>query len=132
MDNEFNGSNLQTIEISLPGNAAYVSSARLAASSIAGRLNFDVDEIEDIKAAVSEACSLFIENAGGGTFTITFAPSPGKLSMKFRLNQETSASFDDAAIGILMIKALMDKFETDYKDKRPVISMQKIHHEFSL
>jgi serine/threonine-protein kinase RsbW len=46
-----------TLTLSVPGKAEYVSTVRLAVSSVAAKSGFDVETIEDIKVAVSEACS---------------------------------------------------------------------------
>ena len=47
------------IELGLPINRAYVSTARLTASSIANRMGFDIEAIEDIKACFR---SMYIPN----------------------------------------------------------------------
>jgi serine/threonine-protein kinase RsbW len=46
-----------TLTLSVPGRAEYVSTVRLAVSSLAAKSGFDIEAIEDIKVAVSEACS---------------------------------------------------------------------------
>jgi len=38
----------------------FLSAVRLIAASITGRMNFNVDEIEDVKAAVSKAYASII------------------------------------------------------------------------
>ena len=40
----------------IPGKPAYLTMVRLAIGSIADMAGFDIEEIEDIKTAVSEAC----------------------------------------------------------------------------
>ena len=46
------------LKFSIPGKPEYVQMVRLAIASIAGKANFDVDDVEDIKEAVSEACKI--------------------------------------------------------------------------
>ena len=46
------------LKFSIPGKPEYVQMVRLAIASIAGKANFDVDAVEDIKAAVAEACKI--------------------------------------------------------------------------
>jgi serine/threonine-protein kinase RsbW len=46
-----------TISLTLPGIPEYVSVARLTLSGIASRMGFNVDAIEDLKVAISEACT---------------------------------------------------------------------------
>jgi serine/threonine-protein kinase RsbW len=49
-----------TFILTVPGKAEYVSTVRLALSSLAAQTGFDIEAIEDIKVAVSEACSNII------------------------------------------------------------------------
>lgn len=44
------------IKFSIPGKPDYVQMVRLAIGSISSKAGFDVEEVEDIKVAVSEAC----------------------------------------------------------------------------
>lgn len=46
---------MDDINLKLPAKPEYVSVARLTTAAIANRLGFNVDEIEDLKVAVSEA-----------------------------------------------------------------------------
>ncbi|HET6153128.1 MAG TPA: ATP-binding protein [Marmoricola sp.] len=60
-------------EVRLPSETAYVAVLRMAASGIAARLDFTLDEIEDLRMAVSEACSLVLTDATpGGSMTARF------------------------------------------------------------
>lgn len=51
------------IEIRIPSKSEYVSVVRLTASSIANRLGFSYEDIEDIKMAIGEACVNCIQHA---------------------------------------------------------------------
>ena len=44
------------LKFSIPGKPEYVQMVRLAIGSIAGKAQFDIDAVEDIKVAVAEAC----------------------------------------------------------------------------
>lgn len=48
------------ITMQFPADTGYNAAIRLAVSGIAGKLDYRVDEIEDIKACVSEACLLLM------------------------------------------------------------------------
>lgn len=45
------------IELTIPSSTEYLGVVRLLISGVAERMNFDVDAIEDIKIAISEACT---------------------------------------------------------------------------
>ncbi len=59
----------QKLEVSLtiPSMPEFVGVVRLAISGVAARLNFTIDEIEDIKISVSEACTNVIQHAYGSS-----------------------------------------------------------------
>ena len=102
------------IQLSLPIDSAYVSAARLTASSIADRMFFDIDEVEDIKAAVSEACAYIIKQSpqnAKNEFTITFDVGKDALNISVDADvfSDPAPRADEMAIG--MIKALMDDFD---------------------
>ena len=52
-----------SIELRLPSKAEWVGVARLAVAGVASRLNFSIEDIEDLKLAVAEACTNCIQHA---------------------------------------------------------------------
>ena len=48
------------VTIELPATAAYLAVQRTTTASLAARLDFTLDEIEDLRIAVDEACSLLL------------------------------------------------------------------------
>jgi serine/threonine-protein kinase RsbW len=53
--------------LEIPADAAYVQLARLVASGIAGRLDFNIDEIEDLRIGVDECCVALLDCATPGS-----------------------------------------------------------------
>ncbi len=51
------------VEIRLPASSAYLSVLRTATAGLAARLDFTLDEIEDLRIAVDEACALLLTQA---------------------------------------------------------------------
>lgn len=51
---------MDEISIKLPAKPEYISVARLTTAAIANRLGFSIDDIEDLKVAVSEAGNYLI------------------------------------------------------------------------
>lgn len=51
------------VEVRLPSDAAFLSVLRTTTASLAARLNFTLDEIEDMRIAVDEACALLLAKA---------------------------------------------------------------------
>ncbi len=125
-----NNTNNEVIQLALPINAAYVSAARLTASSIANRLNFDIDEIEDIKAAVSEACAFVIEQSSEikESFQIIFNLSKETLVIDLISGRPEGFVVQEEQMSLLMIRALMDVLKIDDEtDEKLRITMIKNH-----
>ncbi len=128
-----NNGDIGNIELSLPANAAYVSAARQTATSIAGRLGFDADEVEDIKAAVSEACIYAIRklahNKKGG-FKLVFIPSYGFLEIRIYCPAERGNDTGDYSL--MLVKGLTDSLKITEDSGFTVMVMTKRHKDANL
>jgi len=113
--------NCETIELTIPFSAEYVGTARLTASSIAHKIGFDIDDIEDIKVSMSEVCNKFVKNGSEkvSNYRIIFKIYSEKLSMMFFCEDDSlKCIFNEEtdAYGIAIMKALMDEAELCTKD----------------
>ena len=55
------------VRVSMPAEGAYLSVLRTATAGLAARLDFTLDEIEDLRIAVDEACAMLLSQAIPGT-----------------------------------------------------------------
>jgi serine/threonine-protein kinase RsbW len=55
------------VQVCLPAEGAYLSVLRTATAGLAARLDFTLDEIEDLRIAVDEACAMLLPQAIPGT-----------------------------------------------------------------
>lgn len=61
------------VEVRLPAAGAYLSVLRTATAGLAARLDFTLDEIEDLRIAVDEACAILLQQAvPGGVLRCVF------------------------------------------------------------
>ncbi len=60
------------VELSIPVTADLVVLARLTASTVASRSNFDVEEIEDLRLAVEELCISMVHDQTDGRLALRF------------------------------------------------------------
>jgi serine/threonine-protein kinase RsbW len=51
------------VEVRLPAESAYVSVLRTVTAGLAARLDFTLDEIEDLRLAIDEACAMLLRQA---------------------------------------------------------------------
>lgn len=55
------------VTVRMPAEGAYLSVLRTATAGLAARLDFTLDEIEDLRIAVDEACAMLLSQAIPGT-----------------------------------------------------------------
>jgi len=55
------------VEVRVPADGAYVATLRLTAASLGARCDLTVDDIEDLRLAVDEACALLLPLASAGS-----------------------------------------------------------------
>jgi len=55
------------VEVRLPAAGAYLSVLRTATAGLAARLDFTIDEIEDLRIAVDEACAMLLPQSVPGS-----------------------------------------------------------------
>jgi serine/threonine-protein kinase RsbW len=70
------------VSLRVPADGAYVSVLRTMTAGLAARLDFTVDDIEDLRIAVGEACALVLPEAvPGGDLVADFRLTPGTLTV---------------------------------------------------
>jgi serine/threonine-protein kinase RsbW len=75
-----------TVSLRLPADSAYLAVLRTAAAGLASRLNFTLDDIEDLRIAVDEACAMLLPRAAGeAVLECTFELKPGELDIAVSL-----------------------------------------------
>jgi serine/threonine-protein kinase RsbW len=70
------------VELRIPADSAYVSVLRTATAGVAARLDFTVDDIDDLRMAVDEACGLLLPQAAADSGLIcSFLLESGHLTV---------------------------------------------------
>jgi serine/threonine-protein kinase RsbW len=70
------------VEVCIPAQGAYLSLLRTATAGLAARLDFTLDEIEDLRIAVDESCAMLLQKAtDGSSLTCRFDLSPDALAI---------------------------------------------------
>lgn len=83
------------VELRLPADSAYVSVLRTTSAGLAARLDFTLDDIEDLRMAVGEACALVLPSADDGTdMTCRFYMDLGRLSVVVAVESTTASPPD--------------------------------------
>lgn len=110
------------ISISIPTKSEYVSVARLTASVLANKIGFDIEEIEDIKVAVGEACNnAVLHGKCKDTYDINFIVSETSFQIEvidcgsgFKMDEYKAPDLEnpkESGLGLFIMKSLMDEVE---------------------
>ncbi len=66
------GAGRDIVTLRLPAAGAYLSVLRTATASLASRLDFTIDDIEDLRIAVDELCGALVEGSDGSPLLLRF------------------------------------------------------------
>nr|WP_195941004.1 ATP-binding protein [Romboutsia sp. 1001713B170131_170501_G6] len=120
----------------ISSNPEYVGIIRLTTSGIANKIGFSMDDIEDIKVAVSEACTNAIKHSNDNKFFITFDILENGLAIEIEdkgkgydvesLHQPDLNNPKESGLGLFIIQSLMDEVNIESKEnKGTIIKMTK-------
>jgi serine/threonine-protein kinase RsbW len=83
------------VSLRVPADGAYVSVLRTMTAGLAARLDFTVDDIEDLRIAVGEACALVLPEAlPGGDLEAEFRLTPGTLTISVSVPTDGTRAAD--------------------------------------
>ena len=116
------------LEFTMPSSSEYVGVMRLAISGVASRLNFTIEDIEDIKIAISEAYTNAVQHGyshESGRVTMICDVYEDRLEMQVQdqgigfetslvgteEQKEASEAKLGLGLGLTFIKKLMDESE---------------------
>ena len=126
----------ETIKMEISANPEYVSIIRLTTSGIANKVGFCIDDIEDLKVAISEACTNAIKHSSDDTFTIIYSIMVNGLTIEiidngkgYDKNSVTEPDLDnlkESGMGLFIIESLMDEVNVEsVQGKGTTIKMTK-------
>lgn len=127
----------ELISMNVSVNPDFVSVIRLTLSGIASKIGFSLDDIEDMKVCVSEACTNAIKHSDKDEFQIKFYVYPDKLTIEvsddgigYDVDSLSSPDLKNpktSGLGIFIIKTLMDEVEIKSCNKcGTIIKMTKL------
>ena len=83
------------VELTIPVGSDLLVLARLAASTVASRSAFDIEEIEDLRLAVDELCLSVLNGRRTGTLLLRFDGQEGQIEVWCLYDGSSVASDDD-------------------------------------
>lgn len=107
--------NNDAIELKVPCKAEYISLVRLTTSGIAMDANMTVEDLDDLKVCVGEACVNVINLSENEYIEITFNLIDDKMNIFIKdCIEDIPEDLDlgeEAKLGLLIIRSLMDEVE---------------------
>ena len=101
-------------KLTIPSKPDYISVARLTSSSIASKIGFNIDDIDDIKVCIAEACINALNK--NDQIDIIFKIHDNEFIMEVEnVSMYGKEDNKEIELGVLIIKSLMD--EVNFSEK---------------
>ncbi len=102
------------VELRLPADGAYVALLRTLTAGLAARLDFTMDDIEDLRIAVSEAAAMVLEESDpGAELDCRFRLDPGQLVVLISTTAAAPGAPDYETFGWQVLTTLAESASID-------------------
>jgi serine/threonine-protein kinase RsbW len=111
----------------VPADGSYLAVLRTATAGLAARLQFTLDEIEDLRIAVDEACAMLLAVAAPSTdLTCEFEVTPAALSIEVGVPVQGTATLPGIqSFSWQVLTALAGEVTADTSPGRVAIQLTK-------
>lgn len=91
----------------VPARAGFVSTVRLAAASLGALCELTVDDVDDLRLIVDEACSVVLAVASpGADLRVGFELEPGCLGVQASVDTDGAVAIDRSGLAWTVLQAL--------------------------
>ncbi|MGA8846764.1 MAG: anti-sigma factor [Nocardioides sp.] len=112
------------VELRLPADSAYAAVLRTTTAGLAARLDFTIDDIEDLRIAIGEANAMVLEHAAAGSDLVcTFHLDPGQLVVAVTVSTLTPPEPDLDSFAWQVLSTLASTARVESSDDELTISM---------
>jgi serine/threonine-protein kinase RsbW len=107
------------VELTLPAEGVYAAIVRTTAAGLAARLDFTIDEIEDLRIAIGEASALVIPQADpDGHLVCRFLLAPGSMTVELATEAVDEPEADRASFAWQVLETLAEDVTAGSSDGR--------------
>lgn len=97
------------VELRLPAQSPFVAVIRMTTAGLAARQDFTLEDIEDLRMAVGEACALLLENAvAEATLTVRYQLREAQMDLTVALDNAADTTVDRDSFGWQVLSALVE------------------------
>lgn len=112
------------VELRLPADGAYVSVLRTTTAGLAARLDFTIDDIEDLRIAVGEASAMVLPLADEGSDLVCeFHLAPGRLTIRVGVSAHDAPEPDYDSFAWQVLTTLASSAALDTSEDRYVVTL---------
>jgi serine/threonine-protein kinase RsbW len=107
------------VELRLPADGVYVSVVRTTTAGLAARLDFLIDDIEDLRIAVGEACAMVLQEADlDSDLVCSYYLSPGQLTVEVAVSAGSPEGPEYDSFAWQVLSTMATKADADASDGR--------------
>ena len=114
------------VELRVPASGAYLAVLRTATAGLAARLDFSIDDIEDLRIAVDEACALLLPLATPGSrIDCRFDLRPHQFQVAVSVPSATIVPPPRDTFAWTVLTALAGEVEASISDGHVTLTLRK-------
>ncbi len=111
------GHERSAVELKVPADTAYVSVLRTTTAGLAARLDFTIDDIEDLRIAVGEACAMVLPEARpNADLWCRFGLGQGELMVSVAVDVDGTPEIDHDSFAWQVLTTLASEASTNSSD----------------
>ena len=114
------------VELRIPADSAFLAVLRTATAGLAARLDFTLDDIEDLRIAVDEACAMVLPQAREGSdLTCAFDLQPHSLTVSVSAHCDSPKQPSRDGFAWTVLAALTSSVRADIEDDRLTVTLSR-------
>jgi serine/threonine-protein kinase RsbW len=116
------------VRVSVPARPEFVHVLRSVTAAVAGHLPVSLDDVDDLRLAVDEACARLLDLPGTpGTFRLDLRTPPGRIEVILAVDATAGwpAGGLDDSLAWRILGALADEVRFEVRDGAPAVHMVK-------
>ena len=118
--------NRPDVELRIPADSIYLAVLRTATAGLAARLDFTLDDIEDLRIAVDEACALLIGQAReGAALECSFWLGEATMTVQVSAPCDDPVAPSQQGFAWTVLSALTTSLRADVEGDRLVVRLSR-------
>lgn len=113
------------VTIEVPAQAEYVAVLRAAAGVIASRLEFSLDDIDDLRILIDEAASVLLTAGAFGTLHCSIDAAGETVTLRLRAEVPEGSTSPEEGFAWSILRALAQDVRREVRDGQHVIAVTR-------